>query len=83
MPLETLEAYERHGKPAGRLAENDAGAREVLSRLHDVGIDLEDIAHRLLVEGIDKFTEPFDATHRAIERKRLAAPASPVFRTAK
>jgi transaldolase len=76
MPLETLEAYERHGKPAARLTDNQAGAREVLSKLHDVGIDLEEIADRLLVEGIDKFVQPFDATHSAIERKRLAASAS-------
>ena len=76
MPLETLEAYERLGEPAATLAMGQTNARELLNRLSDVGIDLEDVADRLLEEGIDKFIRPFDATYRSIEEKRRAASAT-------
>ncbi len=75
MPLETLEAYERHGAPTASLTENPAAAQEFLNKLQDLGLDLGHLTDRLLGEGIDKFVQPFDATLRAIEEKRRAASA--------
>lgn len=78
MPLDTLEAYERHGVPEASLTENLSPAQASLSKLEDLGIDLEDLADRLLTEGIEIFIRPFDATYRAIdEKRRLGSTAGP------
>lgn len=70
MPLDTLKAYDDHGEPAQRLANDAQDAIEILSSLQNVGIDLERITERLLSEGITKFAEPFDALHRFLESRR-------------
>jgi transaldolase len=70
MPLETLEAYERHGAPAASLTADLAAAQEPLNKLEDLGIALGHLTDRLLAEGIEKFIGPFDATYRAIDEKR-------------
>jgi transaldolase len=73
IPLETLDAYRDHGNPAPRLKDNLAEAREVLDRVIELGIDLEDVARRLEAEGIQKFVKPFDHLMSAIETIREAA----------
>jgi transaldolase len=45
-------------------------AREVLEKLADLGIDLDEVTDELLVEGVDKFAKPFDKLLQAIEEKR-------------
>ena len=47
MPLETLEAYCDHGKPAPRLEANLEQASWVMSELSEVGIDIEDVTKAL------------------------------------
>lgn len=69
MPLETLEAYERHGAPALRLTDDAPDGSDVLRRLAEAGIDMRAVAAQLEAEGIDKFVQPFDASYAAIERK--------------
>ena len=72
MPLETLKAYDDHGQPASRLDGSEAAAARVLTALQEAGVELREVAEQLLVEGIDKFVEPFDASQRLIEGKRLS-----------
>jgi transaldolase len=69
MPMETLEAYERHGAPALRLTEDAPDGADVIERLSEVGVDMHAVAAQLEAEGIDKFVQPYDAILRAIERK--------------
>lgn len=73
VPLETLAAYRDHGKPLPRLDQGLPEARKVLERLAELGIDLEAVSQQLEDEGVEKFCRPFDALHRALEQKRLAA----------
>jgi transaldolase len=75
MPMDTLEAYERHGVPALRLGEDAPDGGSILRRLAEIGIDMDDVAAQLVADGIDKFFRPFDASHRAIVVKVRAAPA--------
>jgi len=60
MPVETVEAYRDHGKPASRLEDGVAEAQITLSRLAELGLDLDNLTQQLEDEGIVKFNKPFD-----------------------
>jgi transaldolase len=70
LPLETLDAYRDHGKPAPRLEEGLDQAQQNLDRLAEVGISLEQAVKQLEKEGVDKFVQPFDKLFRTLEEKR-------------
>ncbi len=70
MPMETLDAYRDHGKPAPRLREGLDEARQHLARLAAAGIDLAAATAQLEAEGVRKFVEPFDKLLAALEAKR-------------
>ena len=59
-PLETINAYRDHGEPKARLEEDVAGARQVLARLPELGIDIDEVTQQLEAEGVEKFEKPFD-----------------------
>ena len=76
MPLETLNAYRRLGRPELRLERHIAegcDAREGLERLE---VDLEVIALQLEREGVTKFIEPFDKLQQWLEERRRGRRAS-------
>ncbi|HEV2228073.1 MAG TPA: transaldolase [Steroidobacteraceae bacterium] len=76
MPLETLNAYRRLGRPELRLERHlaeGADAREGLERLD---VDLEAVAAQLEREGVAKFIEPFDRLQRWLEDRRRNPNAS-------
>lgn len=76
MPLETINAYRRLGRPELRLERHlaeGADAREGLERL---GIDLEAVAAQLEREGVAKFIEPFDKLQKWLEDQRRNQKAS-------
>ena len=70
LPPETIEAFIDHGTVALTLEKDLDEAREVLEKLADLGIDLDEVTDELLVEGVDKFAKPFDKLLQAIEEKR-------------
>lgn len=71
MPPVTLEAFRDHGEVRGAtLLENVDQARMQLSKLDELGIQLDDITRELQEEGVKKFQEPFDALYEALDRKR-------------
>ena len=70
MPLATLEAYQDHGQPAARLETDLGESYRTLSRLSDLGIDLDDIAVQLETEGVQKFSDPHAETLQALDRYR-------------
>ncbi len=59
LPLETLEAYRDHGRPANRLAEGVEEALAALEGLPMVGLSLSQLTQRLEDEGVAKFAEAF------------------------
>jgi transaldolase len=60
MPEATLEAFEDHGA-LGRTVDADLdGARGIVERLLELGIDLEDVAATLEDEGVASFSKSFD-----------------------
>lgn len=78
--LETLRAYRDQGRPAARLEEGLAEARDVFDRLSEVGVDLEKVSDQLEEDGIRKFITAFDGLTESIERKRMATLKEPVDR---
>jgi transaldolase len=70
MPLETLEAYRKLGRPEPRLERHMAEASDAREGLERLGIDLEAVAEALEREGVGKFIEPFDRLQRWLEERR-------------
>ncbi|MGD0827606.1 MAG: transaldolase [Desulfobaccales bacterium] len=73
MPLETLNAYRDHGKPASRLSEGADQAAAILQRLPELGIDLNRVTGQLEDEGVEKFNQPYDKLMCSLEGKRRQA----------
>jgi transaldolase len=73
VPQETLNAYRDHGNPAPRLEEGIQGAREVLKRLRELGIDIDQVTQQLEDEGIEKFNKPYDDLMANLGGKRVVA----------
>ncbi|MGD8394394.1 MAG: transaldolase, partial [Candidatus Eiseniibacteriota bacterium] len=70
MPLETLDAYRDHGRPAPRLEGEEAGPHATLATLTEIGIDIDRVTEQLEEEGIEKFVTPHDRLLEAIGDKR-------------
>ena len=59
-PLETLDAYRNHGEPKARLEQDTKEAGQVLERLPELGISIDEVTQQLEDEGVEKFIKPFD-----------------------
>jgi transaldolase len=60
MPVETLTAFRDHGKARASLESDVEQAKATLAELESVGISLREVTDDLVVEGIQKFQEPYD-----------------------
>jgi transaldolase len=72
MPMETVDAYRDHGKPASRIEEDLVGAQRKLAQLKEIGVDLAAATKQLEDEGVKKFVDPFDKLLASLETKRKA-----------
>lgn len=70
IPLKTLEAYRRLGRPEVLLEHRLAQASDEREALERLGIDLEQVADTLEQEGVRKFIEPFERLQRWLEEQR-------------
>ena len=80
IPLETLNAYRAHGKPASRLEEGTQAAYRVLEGLRQVGINLDVLTQELEDEGVKKFSQAFEKLMAALKEKQTASSQEPVDR---
>ena len=69
MPIETIEAYVDHGKPASRITEGMAEVHSNLKALEAAGIDLGVVAVKLEEEALIKFVDPFNKLVAGIQGK--------------
>jgi transaldolase len=72
MPLETINAYRRLGRPELRLERHIAEAADVREGLGRLDIDMEAVAQQLERDGVAKFIEPFDKLQQWLEDQRRA-----------
>ncbi|MBG8553432.1 transaldolase [Hymenobacter guriensis] len=73
IPVETLDLYRTGGQPQSRLEEGTEQATQVLARLPELGIALEQVSQQLEDEGAHKFNEPFAKLISTLETQRQAA----------
>ncbi|TGE14222.1 bifunctional transaldolase/phosoglucose isomerase [Hymenobacter elongatus] len=73
VPVETLDIFRERGVPANRLEEGLDKAQDVLRRLPELGISLEEQTNFLEIDGAKKFNEPFGKLMESLEKKRLLA----------
>jgi transaldolase len=76
MPLETLRAYRRLGRPELRLERHIAEGCDAREGLERLDVDLDAIAMQLEGEGVTKFIEPFDKLQQWLEERRRGRRAS-------
>ena len=69
MPPGTVDAYRAKGRPEACLEKDIYKAAKVLSRLSQLGIDIELAAQQLEEQGLDKFNEPYDRIMEIIRKK--------------
>ncbi len=70
IPPATWEAFLDHGRAAATLETDPEGARKQLARLTDAGINVNEVCHGLLAEGVSAFAAAMDKLLEAIEAKR-------------
>jgi len=70
MPLETLNAYRRLGRPELRLERHLAEGSDTREGLERLDVDMEAVAQQLEGEGVAKFIEPFDKLQKWLEDRR-------------
>jgi transaldolase len=59
MPLETIRAFQDHGRVADTLEQRVDEARQLLEELARVGVDYDDVTRTLEREGVQKFSDSF------------------------
>jgi transaldolase len=70
MPLETIAAFQDHGRVAETLEEGVEEARALLDALARVGVDYDDVTDTLEREGVQKFSDSFAELLEGIRDKQ-------------
>jgi transaldolase len=77
VPPATFDAFRDHGRVRRTLDEDVEGARRTMAELAALGISIDAITDRLLVEGLRLFAEPFGKLLATIEARREGAGRHP------
>jgi transaldolase len=71
MPLETIEAFQDHGRvPGDTVLEGVDEARQLFDDLAAAGVDYDDVTATLEAEGVQKFSDSFEQIEESIRAKR-------------
>lgn len=70
IPPKTLDAFLGHGTVALTLERDLDEAREQLTQLEKLGVNLDDVTRDLLDEGVEKFVKPYEKLLEAIAEKQ-------------
>ena len=69
MPPATIEAFRDHGEVKQTVDRNIDGERKLIAELEDLGISLESVTDKLLVDGLKSFQKSFESLLARIESK--------------
>jgi transaldolase/glucose-6-phosphate isomerase len=72
LPMQTLQAFNDHGKVAETVTQGVEEARAQLARLGQLGIDLEKVCATLTDQGLDLFSKALDGLLHAISARAAA-----------
>ena len=81
VPPKTLEALRDHGDAAPQLEQGLDEARRVMDTLARVGISIDELADRLVQQGVDKFASSFDDLCASVAKKRADVLKGALVRT--
>jgi transaldolase len=70
MPLETIAAFNDHGRIERTLDSDIEGARAVIGAIEELGIGMKTVTDELTTEGVASFAKSFDELLGTIESKR-------------
>lgn len=73
VPPATFDAFRDHGRPDSRLSEGVEDAKATMLVLERVGLSMTKITDRLLEEGLELFSNAFDAVLAAVEHQGKAS----------
>ena len=77
MPLETIEAFQDHGKvPGDTVLEGIDEARDLFVQLEKVGVSYDDVVETIEAEGVQKFADSFEQIKEEVRAKRGALAAA-------
>lgn len=72
LPPKTMDAFRDHGRLAASLTADVDGARQILSEVERLGLDLPAVADELVRDGVKQFADAADALLAAVAGKRSA-----------
>jgi len=72
MPLATLTAYNEHGSLELRIGRDLDAARRLFERLPELSVPIDTLIAQLEPEGVQAFSQSYDALLDALEKRRLA-----------
>jgi transaldolase / glucose-6-phosphate isomerase len=75
MPPATFDAFRDHGRPRASLVEDGESAADTMATLAEAGISMRDVTDKLLVEGVQLFSDAFGNLLNALERQTRDAGA--------
>ena len=78
VPIETLNAYRDHGKPALSIGDGLEHATKVLESLEDLKINLDGVTQELEDEGVEKFSYSYQKLLERLDEKIRRQMRSPV-----
>ena len=72
MPPATVDAFRDHGEVKRTVDQDVAGAERVISDLAQLGISIDDVTQKLLVDGLASFQKSFDTLIAGLAKKTKA-----------
>ncbi|HMF14633.1 MAG TPA: transaldolase, partial [Gemmataceae bacterium] len=75
IPPATFEAFRDHGRPRASLVEDVESAADTMATLAEVGISMKDVTDKLLVDGVQLFSDAFGKLLHAVEKQAREAGA--------
>ena len=72
MPPATMDAFRDHGRPRAALTEGLEAARAVLAAAERLGLDLDSVTDRLVVDGVRQFADAADRLLGTVAAKRAS-----------
>jgi transaldolase / glucose-6-phosphate isomerase len=75
IPPATFDAFRDHGRPRASLVDDVESAADTMATLAEVGISMNDVTDKLLVEGVQLFSDAFEKLLKAVEKQTKQAGA--------
>ena len=72
LPPSTMDAFRDHGKLSDSLEKNIDDAKDVMEKLAQAGISIDEVTQKLVEEGVQLFADAFDKLLGAVAQKRAA-----------